>query len=374
MRKKLVCCYGTRPEFIKIAPVVLELKKRKKIETVLICSGQHQELLSGLGGVFRLVNQFDLNVRTLIGKTDDLSTLGEGLLVKFSKALDIVRPDGVLVQGDAASAFYAALTAFHLKIPIFYVESGLRTYDLDHPFPEEGYRQMISRLATVHFVPTKTNYRNLISEKILTNKIYVVGNTVVDALKLIENHLKAIVPDNLLSKEIPQLSNLRNRKLVVVEVHRRENYGQSLIRILKALVRIEMKNKDYFFVFPTHPSHHIRPIVKEYLDNKEGFAIIEPPVYLTFLALLNKSSAIITDSGGLQEEAPSLGIPVLVVRYKTERTEGLEKDWSFLVKPIEQEILTAFDKIKKWKMPKGGNPYGDGKAAGRIAKIIYEQL
>lgn len=370
--KTILCCYGTRPEFIKIAPVVLALKKYPQLKTLLMCSGQHKELLEGMNRIFGLVNHYDLQIRAKIGKNDDLSLLGSHLIFAFSKKFEELNTDAVAVQGDAASTFYAALAAFQQRVPVFYIEAGLRTYDLSRPFPEEGYRQMITRLAAVCFAPTETSRKNLIGEGVAKSQIHVVGNTVVDALKKIRGGLSPVEKRKLLGQKIPQLKRKGARKLVVVEIHRRENYKKPLIQILKALLLIQAKHPDYFFVFSVHPSPNIKPVVNKFLKGKEGFLLISPPDYLTFIALLEQATLVITDSGGLQEEIPTFGIPAMVAREKTERAEGLSGGWLTLVGFDKIKILESFESLKNWQKPQGGNPFGDGKAAERIAKKIYE--
>lgn len=370
--KTILCCYGTRPEFIKIAPVVSALKKYTQLKTLLMCSGQHKELLKGMDHIFGLANNYDLRIRAKIGTNDDLSLLGSHLILAFSKKLEELIPDAVVVQGDAASTFYAALAAFQQRIPVFYIEAGLRTYDLSKPFPEEGYRQMITRIAEVCFAPTETSRKNLIYERVAKSQIHVVGNTIVDALKKIRARLTSVEKRKLLEEKIPQLKRLGTRKLVVVEIHRRENYKKPLIQILTALLLIQAKHPDYFFVFSVHPSPNIKPIVNKFLKGTEEFLLINPPDYLTFIALLELATLVITDSGGLQEEIPTFGIPAMVTREKTERVEGLSKGWVTLVGFDKNKILESFESIKNWEKPLGGNPFGDGKAAERIAKSIYE--
>ena len=355
--KTIACCYGTRPEFIKIAPVVLALNKLyPDIKTILICSGQHRELLTGIGEDFGLKPDIELNIRKSIGNTDNLSELTSSLLLEFSKIFTKLKPDGVIVQGDAASAAFAAIAAFHQELPIFYVEAGLRTYDLSQPFPEEGYRQMISRIASVLFCPTDIDKKNLLNEGIPENKIHIVGNTVVDALKII---LKG---------------RALTDKKIVVTIHRRENWGAPIGRILSALKKIRENNQDYDFIVSVHPNPIVKAEIEACLKNESGFKLIIPPTYRKFISMLSQSSGVITDSGGIQEEAPSLKIPVLVVREKTERTAGLKKGWSRLSGTNENGIISGFKWLMNWKMPDGGNPYGDGKAALRIAKIIYERI
>ena len=355
---KLACCYGTRPEFIKMAPVVLELKKREAVVPVLICSGQHEELLRGIGEDFGLKPDIELDVRKKIGNTSDLSELAAGLMAQFSAAFRRIGPDAVMVQGDAASAAFAALAAFHRQLPIYYIEAGLRTYDLSQPFPEEGYRQMISRIACVMFCPTNIDRDNLIQERIPKDRIFVVGNTVVDALKGLS-----------LRQQRQSLKDLKDKKIIVT-IHRRENWGEPMRRILAALKKIAASYSEYEFVVSVHPNPTVKAVVENNLKNKQRFTLINPPTYKQFIELLARSFGVITDSGGIQEESPSLGIPCLVVREKTERLAGVENGWSLVAGIDEKRIISGFEWLVNWKRPKGGNPYGDGKASARIADVI----
>lgn len=362
--KTIACCYGTRPEFIKIAPVVLALRKfHPDVKPVLICSGQHRELLEGIGEDFGLKPDIELNIRKSIGSTDNLSELVSSLLVEFSRIFTQINPDGVVVQGDAASAAYAAIAAFHQQLPVYYIEAGLRTYDLSQPFPEEGYRQMVSRIAAILFCPTDIDKKNLLNEGISGNKVYVVGNTVVDALKTILN-----------GYTLQEQSVTLREKTILVTIHRRENWGDPLKRILSSLIKIRDGNPDYKFIVSVHPNPIVKNVVETYLKDELGFELMIPPTYRKFISILGQSLGVITDSGGIQEEAPSLGIPCLVVREKTERTAGVKTGWSMVAGTEEKGILSGFKWLKDWKMPKGGNPYGDGKASSRIAKIIYEKI
>lgn len=362
--KTIACCYGTRPEFIKIAPVVLALRKLyPDIKPVLICSGQHEELLAGIGEDFGIKPDIELNVRKKIGSTSNLSSLSAGLTNEFSKSFGPLKPDAVAVQGDAASAAFAAIAAFHQELPIFYIEAGLRTYDLTQPFPEEGYRQAISRIANILFCPTNIDRHNLIRERISKERIYVVGNTVVDALEIIKKALP-----------LPKQGQAFFNKKIVVTIHRRENWGEPLKRILSALKKIRDNNLNYKFIVSVHPNPIVKDVVESCLKNEFGFELIIPPTYRKFVLMLDQSSGVITDSGGIQEEAPSLKIPCLVVRERTERTAGLGSGWSTLAGTEETGIISGFKWLKDWKIPKGGNPYGDGKSALRIAKIIYEKI
>lgn len=347
-----------------MAPVVLELKEKRSIKTVSICSGQHLELLAGIGEDFGVKPDIELNVRKKIGATSDLSTLAAGLTVGFSKAFARIRPKAVMVQGDAASAAFAALAAFHQELPIYYVEAGLRTYDLSQPFPEEGYRQMISRMAALLFCPTDIDRDNLIREGIPKERIFVVGNTVVDALNTI-----------LVSKGPTWLRpgrTLRDtkEKKIIVTIHRRENWGEPIKRILSSLKKISTRYPGYKFIVSVHPNPIVRDEIERRLKNQSGFTLINPPTYKQFILLLSQSVGVITDSGGIQEEAPSLGIPCVVVREKTERLAGVESGWSLVVGTDEKNIISDFEWLINWKRPKGGNPYGDGKAAIRIADVI----
>lgn len=371
----LAFCFGTRPEFLKLAPVVLEFRRRYSQVTIrLICSGQHQELLSGIGELFKITIDRSLDVRREVGATTNLSFLAETVHTKFAEALDELKPDGVVVQGDAASTFFAALAAFHLQIPIFYIEAGLRTYDLEQPFPEEGYRQMIARLATLLFSPTIANKRNLVAERISPKRIFVTGNTIVDAVESIKKQLTTSSRSRLLQANFPWLSPRSNNRLILITIHRRENQGLVINGILRAVRTIAFGYPSDLFVFSVHPNPAIRLPVYRILNDIANVRLISPPSYFPFLCLLSRASLIVTDSGGLQEEAPSFGIPVLVVRKKTERIEGIKQGWSVLAGIEEKNIVRRFAQLDSWKKPKGGNPYGDGKASSRIAKHIYEYL
>jgi UDP-N-acetylglucosamine 2-epimerase (non-hydrolysing) len=316
--------------------------------------------LAGIGEDFGVKPDIELDVRKKVGNTSDLSELAAGLTTQFSEEFRRINPDAVMVQGDAASAAFAALAAFHLKLPIYYIEAGLRTYDLSQPFPEEGYRQMISRMASVLFCPTDVDRDNLIRERISRERIFVVGNTVVDALNMM-----------LKGPTLPrQGRTLRNNKKIIVTVHRRENWGQPIKRILAALKKIAVSFPEYDFIVSVHPNPIVKTEVENSLRNESGFSLINPPTYKQFIQLMGESFGVITDSGGIQEEAPTLGIPCLVVREKTERTAGVKLGWSLLAGSDEKNIISDFEWLINWKRPKGGNPYGDGKAAIRIADVI----
>lgn len=371
----LAFCFGTRPEFLKLAPVVLEFRRRYSSAKIqLICSGQHQELLAGIDELFGITIDKNLDVRREVGATTNLSFLAEAVHSKFAESLDELKPNGVVVQGDAASTFLAALAAFHLQIPVYYVEAGLRTYDLSQPFPEEGYRQMIARIATFLFAPTVESKKNLIAEKIPSDKIFITGNTIVDAVEFIKKQLTNSRRDRLLRTHSPWLSTRSFQRLILITMHRRENQGSVMNKILNAVRTLAVQFQSNLFVFSVHPNPAVRLPVYKALNDIPNVRLIPPPSYLPFLSLMSRASVLITDSGGLQEEAPSFGIPVLVLRKKTERIEGVQQGWSVVGGTSETGIVRAFQRLESWKKPKGGNPYGDGKASQRIAKIIYEYL
>jgi len=349
-------------------------KHYPSVKPILVCSGQHEELLVGLDRLFGIGVDNFLDIRKAIGPTDNLPLLAEAAHTLFAGALASLKPEGVLVQGDAVSSLLAALAAFHLHIPVFYVEAGLRTYDFEQPFPEEGYRQMTSRLASYYFAPTAANKKNLMNEGILGKRVFVVGNTVVDSLNLIMNKLKKNGIEKLVAKNFPWLKTSTHRRLILVTIHRRENQGDTLKEILRTLIKVQRKHPDDLFVFSVHPNPKVRLQVFSMLKNNPGFILIQPSKYELFLELLSRAAAVLTDSGGIQEEAPSFGIPSLVMRKKTERTEGVKLGWSLLTGVEPQQIIQLFESLDTWKKPDGGNPYGDGKAATRIAKIIYDNI
>ena len=364
---KAALIFGTRPEAIKMAPVVLEFQKRKEIEPFVIVTGQHRQMLDSVLNLFKITPDYDLN---LMKENQNLWDLTSDILLSTKKVLEEIKPDVVLVHGDTTTAFGASLSAFYSKIKVAHVEAGLRTFDKNYPFPEEINRVLADSVSDFHFAPTKGAVDNLLNSGIKTKQtIYETGNTVIDALFYTLEHHK-----NALNIELNP-----NLKTILLTSHRRENFGEPLKNICRAAIELTEKNKDIAIIYPVHPNPNVRNTVYQYLNNKERIRLIEPLDYAPFCNLMKKSHIILTDSGGIQEEAPSLNVPVLVLRDETERPEALISggvkltgtETKNIVKNV-QELLdnnSLYSRVSNVK-----NPYGDGLASKRIADIITEKL
>lgn len=354
--------FGTRPEAIKMAPVIQELRRHPEIETKVCVTAQHREMLDQVMDLFHLKADYDLNIMAQ-GQTlyDITGRVLRGLQEVFSKE----RPDCVLVHGDTTTTFTAALAAFYAQIPVGHVEAGLRTGNLLSPFPEEANRQLTGVLARYHFAPTETARANLLRENKKGENIYVVGNTVIDAL------LATVKKDYTFEdKEIEQIEE--HKRVILVTTHRRENLGAPMHHVYRALRRLVDDIPDTEIVFPVHRNPLVREAVAEELEGHDRIHLVEPMEYEPFTNLMARSAIVLTDSGGIQEEAPSLGKPVLVLRDTTERPEAVEAGTVALVGTDEEAIYeTAHrlltDEAAYRQMAEAVNPYGDGKAAARIA-------
>lgn len=372
-RKKIAVIFGTRPEAIKLAPVILALQADFRFECRVCVTAQHREMLDQVLEVFKIVPDHDLN---LMQPDQTLADLTARAIKAIDGWLSAEKPDLVLVQGDTTTVFCAALAAFYNQIPVGHVEAGLRTHDLYSPWPEEANRVLTSRLSALHFAPTETSRQNLLREGIPENIIHVTGNTVVDALL---NVVARIKQDPILEQSLEnQFSFLDSgRKLVLVTGHRRENFGDGFERICRALKMLG-DCKDVQIVYPVHLNPNVQMPVKRMLSSSNGSAkihLIEPLGYLPFVYLMNRSYLILTDSGGIQEEAPSLGKPVLVMREITERPEAVDAGTAKLVGTSPSLICSEAEKLLNSPeiyeaMSKAHNPYGDGKAAERIIKQL----
>lgn len=359
---KVMTIFGTRPEAIKMAPVIQELRRHPEIETKVCVTAQHREMLDQVMGLFHLKADYDLNIMAQ-GQTlyDITGRVLRGLQEVFAKE----RPDCVLVHGDTTTTFTAALAAFYAQIPVGHVEAGLRTGNLLSPFPEEANRQLTGVLARYHFAPTETARANLLRENKKGENIYVVGNTVIDAL------LATVKKDYTFEdKEIEQIEE--HKRVILVTTHRRENLGAPMHHVYRALRRLVDDIPDTEIVFPVHRNPLVREAVAEELEGHDRIHLVEPMEYEPFTNLMARSAIVLTDSGGIQEEAPSLGKPVLVLRDTTERPEAVEAGTVALVGTDEEAIYeTAHrlltDEAAYRQMAEAVNPYGDGKAAARIA-------
>jgi len=365
-RKRLMFVFGTRPEAIKMAPVILEVEKHPDIlQGVVVSTGQHQEMLRSVMHIFDIRPDYDLGIM------EESQTLSR-IVVKTLQGLENIilreKPDMLLVQGDTSTAFAAALSAFYHKIPIAHVEAGLRTGDKWRPYPEEINRRLISVVADQHFAPTRNAFTKLENEGIHKESIYLTGNTVIDALLMVSSRKFDLSKTGI--KIDPK------KKLILVTAHRRESFGAPLKEILSAIARIAKKyDKEVQVVLPAHKNPMVQVTVKEGLKDIENIEIIEPLDYEPFVHLMKASYIILTDSGGIQEEAPSLGKPVLVLREKTERPEAIEAGTVKLIGVKEEDVFSEtekllLDKNEYNKMTKAVNPYGDGAASERIAQAI----
>lgn len=381
--KKIMLVFGTRPEAIKMAPLVKEFQKHPdKFEPVVCVTGQHREMLDQVLDIFEITPDHDLNI---MKQGQDLYDVTARVLVGMRNILRTEKPDVVLVHGDTTTSTAAALAAFYQQIPVGHVEAGLRTYNIYSPWPEEMNRQITGRIATYNFAPTSLSRENLLKENISAESITVTGNTVIDALYLVVDKIKGTPELELelksnLNDTGYDVSRLENgRKLVLITGHRRENFGEGFISMCRAIKDLTKKYRDVDFVFPMHLNPNVRKPIHEVfgedLSTLGNMFFIEPLEYLTFVYLMEKSTIVLTDSGGIQEEAPGLGKPVLVMRDTTERPEALSAGTVKLVgtdyDKIVNEVSALLDDEKHYEeMSKAVNPYGDGKACKRIVKAF----
>lgn len=359
---KVLMAFGTRPEAIKMCPVVLECKRRNEIKCVVCLTGQHREMLRQAMDVFHVEEDYNLDI---MQPGQSLSLVTVRVIEEFGKILEHECPDIVLVHGDTTTSFAAALAAFYSRIPVGHVEAGLRTYDMKSPFPEEFNRQAVDMLGGIYFAPTRAAKENLLREGKREGDIYVTGNTVVDALKLTVNP----------GYRDRCLEWAEGSKLVLLTAHRRENLGEPMEHIFKAVRRVTEENADVKVIFPVHKNPVIREVAEKYLGGSDRIRMIEPLDAVAFHNYMARSYLILTDSGGVQEEAPSLGIPVLVLRDVTERPEGLEAGILKLVgteenKVYQETIRLLKDEEEYKKMQCFVNPYGDGNASARIVDAM----
>ncbi|HWQ76725.1 MAG TPA: UDP-N-acetylglucosamine 2-epimerase (non-hydrolyzing) [Syntrophomonas sp.] len=365
---KVMAVFGTRPEAIKMAPVVKELKAVDDIETVVTVTAQHRQMLDQVLHLFAIEPDYDLD---LMREKQDLFSISSGVLSGMKAILEKERPDLVLVHGDTSTTFVAALAAFYCMIPVGHVEAGLRTRNKYSPFPEEMNRTLTGRLADLHFAPTDTARENLLAEGTAPIKIWVTGNTVIDAL------LATVKNQYRFDEQMADIDF--NRRIVLVTTHRRENWGEKMRDIYKALLRLVADFPDIEAVFPVHLNPTVRDLAMEMLGGKERIHLLEPLDYEPFANLMNRSYLVLTDSGGMQEEAPSLGKPVLVLRDTTERPEAVTAGTVQLVGTAEEKVYKAAarllsDQAAYDAMARAINPYGDGKAARRIVNVIKDFL
>lgn len=365
MNKKVLCVVGTRPEAIKMAPVILALKQQPWVDIRVLATAQHRHMLDQVLDFFGIEPDIDLNI---MRPNQALTTLTARLLLEFDDVLQAEKPDVVLAQGDTTTVMTVALACFYHRIPFGHVEAGLRTWDMQNPFPEEANRVIAGRLARWHFAPTENSRQNLLREGVSDADIVVTGNTVIDALLMTA------------SKDVDIGFALDDTKrLVLVTSHRRENFGDPFRNICRALRTLAEQNADIQILYPVHPNPNVKDVAHEMLSDCSNIILCEPLDYAPFIAAMKKAHLIISDSGGVQEEAPALGKPVLVLREETERPEAVEMGVVKLVGPNYHRIVAEAQRLLDdpaayAEVARGISPYGDGKAAGRIVSVLREHF
>lgn len=372
---KVLSVFGTRPEAIKMAPVVLALQASQQVEAKVCVTAQHRQMLDQVLDLFNITPDYDLDV---MQANQDLYDITSRILLGLRDVLKEYQPDLVLVHGDTTTCFAVSLAAFYQQIPVGHVEAGLRTGDLSAPFPEEANRSLVGRLAQYHFAPTELSRQNLLSESIDDQQITVTGNTVIDALLWVKQRL-ASYDDSVWQSAIGEslFARLHNNDtpMILITGHRRENFGQGFVDLCSAIKQLAEAHSDWEFVYPVHLNPNVQQPVYDILAGLGNVSLIDPQDYLPFTWLMNRSALILTDSGGIQEEAPSLGKPVLVMRDVTERPEAVEAGTVRLVGTDKAEIIqhvegVMLDSAIYQAMSTAHNPYGDGQAATRIVKVI----
>jgi len=369
---KVLVVFGTRPEAIKMAPVVRALNG--KLEVKVCVTAQHREMLDQVLDLFEIVPDYDLDI---MKPGQDLFDVTSNVLSGMKQVLFEEQPDIVLVHGDTTTTMATSMAAFYLNIPVGHVEAGLRTYNIHSPFPEEFNRQLTTKITQFHFAPTENARQNLLNEQVMEQQIYVTGNTVIDALfSMVEKARVADYSDDIL-EQIQFLSREKDNlpRIILVTGHRRENFGQGFEEVCRALRDIALENSDVQIIYPVHLNPNVREPVNRILSNINNIHLVEPMEYLSFIKLMDASYLILTDSGGIQEEAPSLGKPVLVMRDTTERPEAVEAGTVKLVGTDEKEIVRVVNQLltnkKVYKnMSKAHNPYGDGHASQAICDVL----
>lgn len=371
---KVISVFGTRPEAIKMAPVVLALKEDPAFDAKVCVTAQHRQMLDQVLQLFEIIPDYDLNI---MRPDQDLFDVTSRVLLGVRDVLKKEQPDLVLVQGDTTTCFAASLAAYYLQIPVGHLEAGLRTGNIYAPFPEEANRAITTRLAKFHFAPTDVSRQNLINENISTNNIWVTGNTVIDALLWVRNRVtqQQDWPEVFGSAEAIITSA---SPYVLITGHRRENFGKGFLNICEAIATLAANHPDIHFIYPVHLNPNVQKPVFSLLNNKDNIHLIPPLDYAPFVYAMDRAYLILTDSGGVQEEAPSLGKPVLVMRENTERPEAVDAGTVILIGTDKKRIITEtecllLDKEQYQQMTKRHNPYGDGKTASRIKQILLKQ-
>jgi UDP-N-acetylglucosamine 2-epimerase (non-hydrolysing) len=374
MKKRVLMVFGTRPEAIKMATLALSLKRNKDINFKICITSQHTKMLAQVMNFFKIKADYDLKV---MKKAQSLSSLTSRIILKLEPIFEKFKPDLVMVHGDTSTTLASSLSAYYHQTKICHIEAGLRTHNKYSPWPEEMNRNLVGSLADLNFAPTESSKNNLLKEGVKSKDIHVVGNTVIDALKMTINIINGNPGlEDKIKKSLPNIDY--DKKIVLVTGHRRENFGDGIKNICKALLEIS-KRKDVQIIYPVHLNPNVKDIVNKKLGNSNNIFLIEPVTYEVFTFLINKSYLILTDSGGIQEEAPALGKPVLVMRDTTERDEAIKANTAILVGTKDKMIISrTFDlldnKVLYKKMAVSKNPFGDGKSTQRIIKKILNFL
>jgi UDP-N-acetylglucosamine 2-epimerase (non-hydrolysing) len=375
---KIAVIFGTRPEAIKLAPVIKELKKDKNNQISVCSTGQHREMLKQVLDIFSLKIDYDLD---LMKKNQDLFDITTNALKKLKSTFNDLQPDLIIVQGDTTTAFVASLAAYYCKIKVAHVEAGLRSYNIYSPYPEEANRRFISSLAELNFAPTVDSSKNLLREGFRKDQIFITGNTVVDALNEVKKVVRKKEVINKYSTEFRNKYrfNPLDKKFVLITLHRREKFGKEMESLFYTIKNLSNQYPDYNFVYPVHLNPNVKKPVEKILSNSKNIYLLPPQDYLKFIFLMSKCHIILSDSGGVQEECYVFSKPILVMRDVTERNEAIKAGYAFLMGTDQTKIERKFAEVNKkllnrYNFFKSENPFGDGKASKRIRKIINSQL
>ena len=376
--KRILTVFGTRPEAIKMAPVVKAIEHAPGLESIVAVTAQHREMLDQVLELFGISPDYDLNI---MKPNQDLYDVTSRVLLGMREVIATARPDIILVHGDTTTSFAAALAGFYANVPVGHVEAGLRTGNMRAPYPEEANRSLTGRLTEMHFAPTETACQNLLRENVAREKIWVTGNTVIDALLMVKSTL-ASYPQEFWKTRLgePLVNKVTNNtgKLILITGHRRENFGQGFLNFCQAIHNLAKKHPEWLFVYPVHLNPNVQKPVTRQLGNSPNIVLTSPADYLPFIWLMDQSDLVLTDSGGIQEEAPSLGKPVVVTREVTERPEAVEAGTVILVGTDQEKIEGTIEQILTddnlyVTMSRAHNPYGDGNASTRIVEVLTQK-
>ena len=376
--KRILTVFGTRPEAIKMAPVVKAIEASPDLESVVAVTAQHREMLDQVLELFGISPEYDLDI---MKPNQDLYDVTSRVLLGMREVIESAQPDIILVHGDTTTSFAAALAGFYANVPVGHVEAGLRTGNMRAPFPEEANRSLTGRLTEMHFAPTETACQNLLQENVANEKIWVTGNTVIDALLMVRSTLASYAPEFWKARLGEPLVNKvtgNTGKLILITGHRRENFGQGFLNFCQAIHNLAKNHPDWLFVYPVHLNPNVQKPVAQQLGNSPNIILTKPADYLPFIWLMDQSHLVLTDSGGIQEEAPSLGKPVVVTREVTERPEAVEAGTVKLVGTDREKIESTIEQILTdddlyVTMSRAHNPYGDGHASTRIVEVLTQK-